>query len=95
MAVVKLLNKIKEVGELRLNYENMTFVFTREGCDMRLTTLLDDTRVNHRDYIPSDNLIGVAVQMAGCIEFQSDLPSRSVESIVADLNSLLSGDTHE
>lgn len=95
MAVTQLLNKIKDAGELRLEYDNMTFVFTREGSGMRLTTLLDDVRVNHRDYIPSDSLVGVAIQMAGCIEFQSDLPSRRVKSIVTYLKTLTSGDEHE
>ena len=95
MAVNQLLNKIKDTGELRLDYDSMTFVFTREGRSMRLTTLLDDVRVNHRDYVPLDSMVGVAIQMAGCIEFQSDLPPRSVESIVADLKTLLSGDTGE
>lgn len=93
MLAMAILSKLPESGELKLPYDGIDFIFTRveETLDysLRLTAITDGRIVNYRDFVPIENIHGIAVQIAGDIDINCGGRTWSVEQITQDIKDML------
>lgn len=95
MLATAILRNLPASGELKLQYGDMTIVFTRVDnvidYSLRVTSILNNQIANNRDFIPIVQIEDVATEVAESVILQSG-EYVTVDKVIADIKELLNDD---